>query len=536
MPIEVAIIIVNYRTAQLTLDCLRSLQPEITEEIRVVIVDNASGDGSAEQIEEAIARLGFSGWAQVLRSPFNGGFAAGNNFGIRAVDAAAYLLLNSDTLVQRGAIAELRAAMRARPDAGIIGPALVNGEGQHDDSAFRAPPPLAELARAANGGLVERILPHLKPALPKTQRPIEADWLGFACVLVRKEVFREVGELDERYFMYFEDIDFCRRTRAAGWKILYWPAAKVVHLLGGSSGVTAHARARRRAPRYYYESRARYFASYYGRHGLLRANAYWYLGRALSLTRELVGAPPQHREREALDIWISALQLSAATPQQQGATMGILKLLNERLKPSLAPADLPSHTAPLPNGRHNQNPPDVGLLELLAEDFATYDRNPVEPGFWVVALHRLANARMDVKSRVLRAPLTAAYHVAFTGMNWLWGIDLDYTVRLGRRVRLWHHGGMVLGARAIGDDVHIRHNTTFGLVSRQAVTGKPIIGNRVDIGTGACVLGAVTVGDDCVIGANSVVTRDLPRGATVFGIPARPVNLRTNDSLRVGNE
>jgi serine O-acetyltransferase len=95
---------------------------------------------------------------------------------------------------------------------------------------------------------------------------------------------------------------------------------------------------------------------------------------------------------------------------------------------------------------------------------------------------------------------------------------------------------MVLGARAIADDVHIRHNTTFGLVSRQATGAKPIIGNRVDIGTGACVIGAVTVGDDCVIGANSVVARDLPRGATVFGIPARRVNLRSNDFLRAGNE
>lgn len=532
MPIEVAIIIVNYRTAELTLDCLTSLQPQITADMRVVIVDNASGDGSAERLEQAIARAGWSTWAQVVRSQVNGGFAAGNNIGIHAVDAAAYLLLNSDTIVQPGAIAVLRAALQARPDAGIIGPALVDAQGAHDDSAFRDPQPLAELARAANGGVVERLFPRLKPAFDKTQAPIEVDWLGFACVLVRAQVFRDVGALDDRYFMYFEDIDFCRRTRAAGWKILYWPAAKVVHLLGASSGVTSQARLRRRAPRYYYQSRARYFATYYGRSGLVRANAFWYAGRALSLTREALGGKPQQREREALDIWIGATAPRTASSRRKA----VFEWLNQRLKPSAAHAESPSHTAPLPSGRHNQNPPELGLLELIAEDFATYDHNPVEPGFWVVTLHRLANARMDVRSRLLRAPLTAAYHVAFTGMNWLWGIDLDYTVRLGRRVRLWHHGGMVLGARAIGDDVHIRHNTTFGLVSRHEVTGKPIIGNRVDIGAGACVLGPVTIGDDCVIGANSVVTRDLPRGATVFGIPARPVNLRANDTLRTGTE
>jgi serine O-acetyltransferase len=114
----------------------------------------------------------------------------------------------------------------------------------------------------------------------------------------------------------------------------------------------------------------------------------------------------------------------------------------------------------------------------------------------------------------------------FTLVNWLWGIDLSYTVRLGRRVRIWHHGGMVLGARAIGDDVHIRHNTTFGVLNRRELQGKPIIGNRVDIGVGACILGAVTVGDDSVIGPNSVVLRDLPPGSVVMGIPARQAVLR----------
>jgi len=213
--------------------------------------------------------------------------------------------------------------------------------------------------------------------------------------------------------------------------------------------------------------------------------------------------------------------------------MSLWDRLNQRLMPGRdSIVEKPSHDAPLPMGKYNQNPRDIGLLALIVEDFRTHDKNPAEPGFWAVALHRLGNARMDVRPKAVRAPLTAAYQVAFTGINWMWGIDLSYTVKLGRRVRLWHHGGMVLGARAIGNDVHIRHNTTFGLVSRNDGTGKPIIGDSVDIGAGACIVGGVTVGDHCVIGANSVVTRDLPRGATVFGIPARPVNLRANESIR----
>lgn len=189
----------------------------------------------------------------------------------------------------------------------------------------------------------------------------------------------------------------------------------------------------------------------------------------------------------------------------------------------------PTHGSPLPIGDRNLNPPGIGFFALLAEDYRTHDRILLEPGFLAVAVHRFGNARMAVGPRLLRAPLSLVYHVLYRLVAWIWGIDLSYTVRLGRRVRIWHHGGMVLGARAIGDDVHIRHNTTFGVLNRRELTGKPIIGNRVDIGVGACILGAVTVGDDAVVGPNSVVLRDVPAGAVFMGVPARPANLRPED-------
>jgi len=189
------------------------------------------------------------------------------------------------------------------------------------------------------------------------------------------------------------------------------------------------------------------------------------------------------------------------------------------------PAEAPSHDVPLPRGDRDLNPGGIGLLALVAEDYRTHDRKLLEPGFLAIALHRFGNARMGVRIKLLRAPLTLAYHVLYTVVSWTWGIDLPYTVRLGRRVRLWHHGGMVLGARAIGDDVHIRHNTTFGVLNRRDLGGKPIIGDRVDIGVGACIVGPVTVGADSVIGPNSVVLRDVPPGAVFMGVPARPATL-----------
>lgn len=194
-----------------------------------------------------------------------------------------------------------------------------------------------------------------------------------------------------------------------------------------------------------------------------------------------------------------------------------------------APEVPPSHEAPLPAGDRNENPRGIGLLALLAEDYRTHDRKLLEPGFLAIAVHRLGNARMAIRPFALRLPFTIAYRILYAGVNVLFGIDLVYTVRVGRRVRIWHHGGMVLGARAIGDDVHLRHNTTLGVQSRAALEGKPIIGNRVDIGVGACVLGAVTIGDDSVVGPNSVVLRSFPPGSTVMGVPARQAAIRMEE-------
>lgn len=187
--------------------------------------------------------------------------------------------------------------------------------------------------------------------------------------------------------------------------------------------------------------------------------------------------------------------------------------------------DLP----PLNPGDANLNPPDIGLLALLREDLRTYDHDFLEPGLWAVALHRFGNWRMGIRPRVLRVPFSLLYRFLSRFAELIGGIHLPYTVRLGRRVRIWHHGGIVLHARSIGDDVQIRQNTTFGIATRDRVRAIPIIGDRVDIGCGACVLGGVTIGHDSLIGANAVVVTDIPPHSTAVGIPARVIKRSSGD-------
>jgi serine O-acetyltransferase len=170
-------------------------------------------------------------------------------------------------------------------------------------------------------------------------------------------------------------------------------------------------------------------------------------------------------------------------------------------------------------GDRDNNPSGIGLLALLAEDFRTHDRDALSAGFWAVALHRLGNRRMAVRRPWLRAPLSLLYGAAYRGVIALWGIDLPYNVKVGRRLRIAHHGCVHIGAREIGDDVVIRHAVTIGLI-RQSASAFPTIGSRVEIGPGACIVGAVHVGDDSLIGANTVVTESLPPGSDVLGVPA----------------
>jgi GT2 family glycosyltransferase len=241
---RLAVVIVSHNARVELERCLESFHahPPATPH-EIVVVDNASSDGSA-----AVARR----WAdvRVIGLEENTGFARGCNTGIRASDAPLILLFNSDALAPAGAVDALVAALERRPDAAAAGPRIVDESGAPELSFGQMFGPLGELRLKTLKSLYRRgwRFAHARVARDTT-RPHEPDWVTGACLLVRRPDAEAVGLLDERFFMYFEDVDFCAALRARGRRILFVPEAEIVHVRGASarSHPAAAARAYRRS-------------------------------------------------------------------------------------------------------------------------------------------------------------------------------------------------------------------------------------------------------------------------------------------------
>lgn len=169
------------------------------------------------------------------------------------------------------------------------------------------------------------------------------------------------------------------------------------------------------------------------------------------------------------------------------------------------------------------------LWQLWREDYATHGRDATLPGFRALAYHRFGVWRLRVRPRIVRAPLTILYRRLYRRARNRYGIEIPHSVVLGRRVRIEHQGGIVVhGSAVLGDDVIIRQGVTIGNRHLDRPDDAPTIGSRVNIGSGAVILGAITIGDDVSIGSNAVVLDDVPAGSTVVGPRAA---IRTRDDL-----
>lgn len=233
---DLSIIIVSYNTKELTLECVKSIynsRPDLSFE--VIVVDNGSRDGSLEELKKLRTKKIKN--LKIIENKDNLGFAKANNQGISracrfAVKKAIgkyILLLNSDTRVKKGSLERLAEFADRTPDAGVVGPKLLNIDGSLQGSVFRLPTIFRTIRAYWLGekGLLDKYV-------PKGNEPQEVEALVMAAFLITPKAIKRVGLLDEKYFMYFEDLDYCKRVGRSGLKVYYQPASEVIHLHGVS--------------------------------------------------------------------------------------------------------------------------------------------------------------------------------------------------------------------------------------------------------------------------------------------------------------
>lgn len=513
-------VIVNYRTADMTAKAVSALLVELATvgPPLLYVVDNDSGDGSLERLRAAAEAEGWGERVLLIAAPRNGGYGYGIN---QAVERGmrlpqppdAFYILNSDAFADAGALRAMVDFMDSTPDAGLVGGVIHGVGGDHQASRFLFPTALSELNLQARIGLLARLMPTQIVALPAPTETTACEWISGTSMLIRREVFQEVGLFDEGFFLYFEEVDFCRRAYGTRWKAYCVAAASITHIGSVSTGM---ADGNKRMPGYWFEARHRYFLKHHGRFYAALSDVCWTSGFILCRAKtQVLGRPDQVRPMMLRDFVRSSLKhltgrhIPGPDDVVHESAAGDPRSSNGAARSS--------------NGKDTRAAGDLGSLELLAEDFATYDYDLLQPGFWAVAVHRFGTRAADARLPAVRAASDRVYKLMSATVDWVWGINLPRSVELGRRVRIWHNGGMLLNARSIGDDVHIRHCTTFGPLrgEQSAPEMLPVIEERADIGSGACVMGPVRIGHDAVVGANSLVLKPVPPHAAVLGVPAR---------------
>jgi N-acetylglucosaminyl-diphospho-decaprenol L-rhamnosyltransferase len=285
----IGIVVLNYRTPDLCIGTVESLAPlaRAHGKTQIIIVDGGSGDGSADKLWAALSTRDWISEVRLLAIPDNRGFSAGNDIAIQQLldspDTIDWIwLLNPDTILLDGALAALTSALELNPNWSIVGSRLQDPDGTTQLAARRFPSVLNELDSTARFGPLSRLLSRRSIVQTESDVPHECDWLPGASLMIRREVFEKIGLLDEGFFMYFEEVDFCKRAKDAGFKVGYVPQSRVIHLVGQASGLTSsRKRPMKRRPTYWFDSRSRYFLRHHGRFGLLAANLAWLCGQSI---------------------------------------------------------------------------------------------------------------------------------------------------------------------------------------------------------------------------------------------------------------
>ncbi|MCL4870720.1 MAG: glycosyltransferase family 2 protein [Anaerolineae bacterium] len=255
--LDLSIIIVSWNVRDLLRNCLHSIeQGRGALTLEVIVVDSHSHDGSPEMVAEEFP------WVQLIACQENVGFPRGNNIGMEKARGRALMLLNPDTVVVGDALATMMAYLAAHPGVGVIGPQLRYGDGTIQSSRRRFPRYLTAFFEATwlQGYAPAHLLSHYYAQDIRDDEIAPVDWVMGACMLVRREAMERAGMMDVGYFMYSEELDWCKRIKAAGFAVIYLPTAQIIHYEGKSSeqaGAKKHI--------YFHRAKLRYFRKYYGR-------------------------------------------------------------------------------------------------------------------------------------------------------------------------------------------------------------------------------------------------------------------------------
>jgi N-acetylglucosaminyl-diphospho-decaprenol L-rhamnosyltransferase len=302
-PVRIVGILINYRTSDLTLQAVEALLTELAAvgAFHVVIVDNDSQDGSFERLSAGVKERAWQDRVTVLASPRNGGYGYGINVAVRHALGSGmtpdyFHVINTDAFAGPGSVAKLVAFMDAHPDAGMAGSRILATNGETQSGAFRFPGPLTELESTASLGVISRLLRRHTVTIvpfPTESRPV--DWLSGTSMLIRRQVFEQGLFFDERFFLYFEEIDFARQISRARWRNYFVADAPIEHLDSVSTGLADQ---NRPLPDYWFESRHRYYVKHHGRGYAAATDVAWLAGYLIFLSkRAITGRPASIRAR-----------------------------------------------------------------------------------------------------------------------------------------------------------------------------------------------------------------------------------------------
>ncbi len=296
--VDLSVVIVNWNVCDLLRRCLHSILVNLPHEIEIIVVDNASTDGSIEMVRTEFPDV------RVIANTENRGFPSGNNQGITEAQGRYILLLNPDTEMLGDALATMVNYADEHPDVGVVGPQLLNTDGSVQPSRRRLPTLATAFFESTwlQPYAPRRLLDHYYAHDRPDDAIQDVDWVKGAALMARREAIEQVGLMDERFFMYSEELDWCRRFRDAGWRIVYLPTAQVIHHEGKSSEQVIAAR-----HIHFQTSKVRYFRKYHGRLAaetlrlFLLGNYVWQLG--LEGAKWLVGHSRSLRSQRVAAYW-----------------------------------------------------------------------------------------------------------------------------------------------------------------------------------------------------------------------------------------